>query len=94
MLFLSQPFQNYQQLMACLMFCIDHDHIKCCAKVFSLHCYSGGNRSVLKIFDQLICSSLTVPLISSSHNSPNFKKFNKMFKTSCLLTIMTNQNDH
>ena len=31
---------------------------------------------------------------SSSHESSNFEKFVKMFKTSCLLTILTNQNAH
>ena len=36
--------------------------------------YSHGNRSVLKIFDQLICSSLAVPPINSSRDSSNFKK--------------------
>ena len=56
--------------------------------------YSGGIRSVPKIFDQFICSSLAVPHINSSHGSSNFEKFIKLFTISCLLTILTNQNAH
>ena len=55
--------------------------------------YSRGDRSVPKIFDQFICSSLAVPLINSSYDSSNFEKFVKMFTTSFLLTIL-NQNVH
>ena len=41
--------------------------------------YSRDNRSVPKIFDQFICSSLAVPLINSSRDSSNFEKLVKMF---------------
>ena len=41
--------------------------------------YTRGNGSIPKIFDQFICSSLAIPLISSSCDSPNFEKFIKMF---------------
>ena len=56
--------------------------------------YSRGNRSVPKIFDQFNFSSLAVLLINSSHDSSNFEKFVKMFTSSCLLTILINQNAH
>ena len=56
--------------------------------------YSQGNRSVPKIFDKFICSSLPVPLISSCHDSSNFENFIEIFTTSCLLTTLTNQNAH
>ena len=54
--------------------------------------HSRCNRSTLKTFDQFICSSLAVPLINSSHDFSHFEKFVKMITTSCLLTILTNQN--
>ena len=56
--------------------------------------YSCGNRSVPKIFDQFICSSLAVPLINSTCDSLNFEKFIEILTTSCLLTILSNQNVH
>ena len=56
--------------------------------------YNRDNGSVPKIFDKFICSSLAVSLINSSIYSLNFEKFAKMFTTSCLLTILTNQNAH
>ena len=54
--------------------------------------YSRDNRNVPKIFDQIICLSLAVRLNNASRDSSNFEKFVKMFTTSCLLTILTNQN--
>ena len=57
--------------------------------VYEIH--SCGNRSVPEIFEQFIRSSLGVPLISSSHDFSNFANFIKMFTTSCLMTVLTNQ---
>ena len=47
------------------------------------------HKSIPKIFDQFICSSLAVPLINFSRDSSNFEKFVKIFTTSCLLTTLT-----
>ena len=41
--------------------------------------HSRGNRSVPKIFDQFICSSLGVPMIDPQ----NFEQVLKRFTTSC-----------
>ena len=54
--------------------------------VYHRHIYSRGYGSVP--------NCLAVPLICSSSYSSNFEKFVKMFTTSCLLTILTNQNAH
>ena len=56
--------------------------------------YIPGNRSIPKIFDQFICSSLAVPRTYLAHYSSNSEKFVKIYTTSCLLTILTNQNAH
>ena len=52
--------------------CITPRYMKSCT-------YTRSNGSVLKIFDQFICSNLPVPLINPSRDSPNFEKFIKMF---------------
>ena len=37
--------------------------------------FKSWHKSIPKICDQFICSSLTVPLINSSRDSSNFEKF-------------------
>ena len=70
-----QPFQNYQQPMACFV-CVDHDHVKWRAKVFSSQ------------FSDSLALAVRGPLFCSYHIMTSYSvSITERAKAKCYLVV-------